>query len=89
MTEPGGDSSPAGQAPRFRLSQIPSGTRVTVCQVDSEQSGMGRLMAMGVCVGRHLEVIRHGNPLIVRLLGARVGISGWLAQRIVVERSPP
>lgn len=48
---------------------------------------MARLMAMGLCVGRQIEVVRQGNPLIVRLLGARVGLSGRLAHQIIVERS--
>jgi Fe2+ transport system protein FeoA len=47
---------------------------------------MLRLMAMGLCVGREIAVLRHGNPLIIQLLGARVGLSGVVAHRIIVER---
>jgi hypothetical protein len=45
-------------------------------------------MAMGLCVGREIEVVRQGNPLIIRLLGARIGVSGRLVRRVVVERVP-
>lgn len=78
---------PARHAPETRrLSHVDSGTRVTVLRIDDIDDALARLMAMGLCVGRRLEVVRQGNPLIVRLLGARVGISGRLAQRIVVDR---
>lgn len=80
--------SPSASSGRSGLNQLPSGTRVTVCHVASDANGMARLMAMGVCVGRQIEVVRQGNPLIVRLLGARIGISGRLAEGIIVERSP-
>jgi Fe2+ transport system protein FeoA len=72
-----------------RLNQIPSGTGAVVRDIEGRDSAMLRVMAMGLCVGRQLEVVRQGNPLIVRLLGARVGLSGRLAQRIIVERSEP
>jgi Fe2+ transport system protein FeoA len=45
-------------------------------------------MAMGLCVGREIDVVRQGNPLIVRVLGARIGVSGRLARRVIVERAP-
>jgi Fe2+ transport system protein FeoA len=43
-------------------------------------------MAMGLCSGRRIEVVRQGNPLILRLLGARIGVSARLARHIIVER---
>lgn len=69
-----------------RLDQLPSGARATVQHIESADDAIHQLMAMGLCVGRQIEVIRHGNPLIVRLLGARVGVSGRVARHIIVER---
>jgi Fe2+ transport system protein FeoA len=71
-------------ASNYRLDQIASGTVVTVCQVQGKDHAMDRLQAMGLCVGRQMEVVRRGNPLVVHLLGARLGLSGHLAKRIIV-----
>lgn len=70
---------------RRRLTELSAGARAVVHQIESEDTAMQQLKAMGLTVGRHIEVIRHGNPLIIRLLGARVGVSERLARHIVVE----
>jgi Fe2+ transport system protein FeoA len=69
-----------------RLDELPAGTRAVVQQIDGGDVAIQRLMAMGLCVGRELEIVRHGNPLIVRLLSARIGISGRVAHHIHVFR---
>jgi len=71
----------------MKLNEIPSGTRAVVHRIDAEDAAVQRLMAMGLCVGRELEVVRQGNPLIVRMLGARIGVSGRVAKHIQVNRS--
>ncbi len=70
---------------RHRLDQLPTGSRAVVRQIESNDESLHRLMAMGLCLGREVEVVRHGNPLILRFLGARVGVSSRLAQHILVE----
>ena len=72
---------------RCRLDELPSGTRAVVQRIDGADAGIQRLMAMGLCVGREVEVVRQGNPLIVRLLGARIGVSGRVAKHILVTRT--
>jgi Fe2+ transport system protein FeoA len=62
-----------------------AGARCTVERIESDETAVQRLMAMGLCVGREIEIIRHGNPLIVELLGARIGVSARVARNIVVE----
>lgn len=71
-----------------RLDQLAAGAHAVVHRVNGNDVAMNRLMAMGLCVGREVEVVRQGNPLILRLLGARIGVSGRLARQIVVERCP-
>jgi Fe2+ transport system protein FeoA len=71
----------------MNLNEIPSGTRAIVHRIDAADAAVQRLMAMGLCVGRELEVVRQGNPLIVRMLGARIGVSGRVAKHILVNRS--
>lgn len=50
-----------------------------------EQRESGRLKSMGICLGRTLEVIKAGDPLIVNVYGIRIGLSARLAESIQVE----
>jgi Fe2+ transport system protein FeoA len=68
-----------------RLDQLPSGTHGIVKHIDSADAAVHRLMAMGLCPGRSVEVVRQGSPLILRLLGAHIGVSSRLARQIVIE----
>jgi len=68
------------------LNEVPSGTHAIVHRIEAADDAMHKLMAMGLCVGREIEVVRQGNPLIVQMLGARIGVSGRLARRVVVTR---
>ena len=86
MTEPA--TSSEGRVLKQYLHELPSGSRAVVQHIDGTDEALRRLMAMGLCVGREIEVVRHGNPLILRLLGARIGVSGRLARRVVVEHVP-
>ena len=47
-----------------------------------------RLQAMGVCLGRRLEVIQSGDPLILRVFGSRIGLSARLAEHVRVRPCP-
>jgi len=78
----------AMNATKLRLNQISSGEQVTVCGLEENDLTMDRLKAMGLCLGRQVEVVRQGNPLVMHLLGARIGLSGRLAKKILVERRP-
>ena len=66
------------------LNELPSGARVVVQRIEAADDAMQRLMAMGLCAGREIEVVRRGNPLILRILGARIGVSSRLARHIIV-----
>jgi len=71
----------------MKLNELPSGTRATVHRIEAADESIQRLMAMGLCVGREIEVVRQGNPLILRILGARIGIASRLARHIVVDET--
>ena len=49
---------------------------------------MERLMAMGVCRGRTVELVKGGNPLILRVFASRLGVSARLARRVLVTPCP-
>jgi Fe2+ transport system protein FeoA len=52
--------------------------------VEAEDDDMRRLMTLGVCAGRRLELIQRGDPMILRVLGSRLGVSRRLAARVWV-----
>ncbi len=59
--------------------------RVAVIErVDEDHDHADRLKSLGLCVGRKLQVIKTGDPLIVRVLGSRLGLSARLADRVYV-----
>lgn len=55
-----------------------------VDSVQAQDSDLERLMAMGVCGGRLVELVQPGDPLILRIYGTRIGVSARLAERIHV-----
>jgi len=55
-----------------------------VAAVQAGEEEIDRLKSMGVCVGRRLMLIRPGDPMIVKVLGSRIGISARLAQQVMV-----
>lgn len=40
---------------------------------------------MGVCLGRRLHVIKAGDPMIVSVMGTRLGIAGRLARHVFLR----
>lgn len=71
------------------LPRIAPGSQVRVAEIDADGEDIGRLMAMGVCVGRLVELVRPGDPLILRVYASRIGVSRRLAERVLVEPALP
>lgn len=57
--------------------------------IEAEGDDTERLKTLGICVGRRLEVVRNGDPLIVRVFGSRLGLSASLASRVWLEVCTP
>jgi len=51
-----------------------------------EGKSSSRLQSMGICLGRKIEVVKKGDPLILKVYGTRIGLSGRLASQILVEQ---
>lgn len=77
-----GLAAPVHTTPRS-LSTLPGGEG-RVVRVDVEPADAARLKALGICVGRRVQVVQAGDPLIVRVVGARVGLSAQLAAGVFV-----
>ncbi|MBU0677312.1 MAG: ferrous iron transport protein A [Verrucomicrobia bacterium] len=56
-----------------------------VAEIDASDDEMARLMAMGVCEGRVIELVKGGSPMILKVFGSRIGVSTRLARRILVK----
>ena len=56
-----------------------------VASVDVPADDAARLMALGVCAGRKVQIVKQGDPLIVRVVGTRVGVSARLAEQVAVR----
>ncbi len=66
------------------LSTMRVGALSQVVRMDGPEADINRLKAMGVCGGRTIQLLQAGNPLIVKVYGTRVGVSGRLADHVVV-----
>jgi Fe2+ transport system protein FeoA len=53
-------------------------------RVEADGDDVARLMALGICIGRRVEVVRAGDPMIVRVVATRVGLSARLAAGVYV-----
>lgn len=53
--------------------------------VDGDDASARRLKRLGVCEGQRIELVQAGDPMIIRVAGARVGLSRHLASRVLVE----
>ncbi|MGC9944358.1 MAG: FeoA family protein [Verrucomicrobiota bacterium] len=72
-----------------RLNQLLPGQCAVVRHVESESEDIQRLKMLGVCVGRRVEIVKAGDPLIIRIFSSRIGISASLATRVWLEVCTP
>ena len=68
-----------------RLTDSRPGNILQVKQITAENDDAIRLKRMGICEGREIQIIQLGDPLILRVVGARIGINRRLAEMIDVE----
>jgi Fe2+ transport system protein FeoA len=67
------------------LLRLPEARPARIVNVEAEPADRERLQAMGLCVGRTVEVVQAGDPVIVRVFGTRIGLAAVLARSIHVE----
>lgn len=82
-------SSPASEAVSTAeatpMDRLPQGGCGTIVQVEAAKADLQRLEVMGVCSGRMVHVVKRGDPLIVRVLGTRIGLAAALATFVYVR----
>ncbi len=57
-----------------------------ICRIDGEHEDVERLKVMGICLGRRLHVIKSGDPMIVSVMGTRLGVAARLAGHVFVRK---
>jgi len=72
-----------------RLDELPPHVCAVVRSVATDDEDTQRLKTLGVCLGRRVELVRAGDPLILKVFGSRLGISAELARRVQVEICQP
>ena len=82
------DSAPVASL-ELALTQLPPGKCAVVRRVESESEDIERLKMLGVCLGRRVEVVKAGDPMIIRVFSSRIGISASLAGRVWLEACAP
>lgn len=72
-----------------RLDELPVRVCAVVRRVDTDDEDTNRLKTLGICLGRRVELMRVGDPLILKIFGSRLGLSASLAARVHVEICQP
>ncbi|RMG43727.1 MAG: ferrous iron transport protein A [Acidobacteria bacterium] len=78
-------SADAGLIP---LTELPLDTCAVVAEVRAATDDVEVLKTMGVCEGRRVMLVRRGDPMIVKVLGARLGVSARLAELVLTRPCP-
>ena len=60
-----------------------------VRNISIDDDEMQRLKTLGVCLGRRVELVKGGDPLILKVFGSRLGLSANLASHVQVEVCQP
>lgn len=74
----------AGTARVIPMDQLAPQTCAVVHHVQASDDDMHRLMTLGICAGRRIELVQRGDPMILRVFGSRLGVSRRLAERVLV-----
>ncbi len=73
----------------MRLDELPAHVCAVVRSVETDDEDTQRLKTLGVCMGRRVEIVRTGDPLILKVFGSRLGLSATFATRVRVEVCQP
>lgn len=72
-----------------RLNELPPRVCGIVREIETDDEETKRLKTLGICAGRRVELVRSGDPLVLKIFGTRLGLSGLLAARVRVEICAP
>ena len=67
------------------LDRLAPGRCGVVVAVQAGDTEVDQLKAMGVCLGREVMLVQAGDPLILKVMGTRIGVSARLAAAVTVD----
>ena len=67
-----------------RLSDISVPGLFRCIDVDGDSTAAILLKRLGICGGRSIELVQPGDPMVLRVVGARIGVSRALARSVLV-----
>lgn len=70
---------------RGPLNRLSLGQCAVVHHVDLDEDSDKRLRTLGICPGRRVWMVRRGDPMVVKVMGTRIGLAAALAQGVTVE----
>lgn len=73
----------------IRLTDLPLQLCGIVRNIETDDEEAQRLKTLGVCPGRRVELVRSGDPMVLKIFGTRLGLAGSLAARVLVEICVP
>ncbi len=79
----------SGESCRVSLDQLKKGQCGVVWDLSVSENDDKRLRALGICPGRRVWLIRQGNPMVVRVMGTRLGLARELARMVQVDVCAP
>ncbi len=66
------------------LSKLPKAVLAEITAIDLPGEDELRMKTLGVCIGRTVELLQAGDPLVIRVAGTSIGISRRLANGVTV-----
>ena len=71
------------------LNTLAKGGLGIIRELNPAGADVDRLKAMGVCGDRNIEVVKAGDPIVIRVHGCKIALSSQLAQHVLVEPIDP
>lgn len=80
-----GQGTFGGTTKQVRLGELRVGECGIVIDLDLGDNDDKRLRTLGICPGRRVWLVRPGDPMVLKVMGTRLGLAAELARRVTVE----
>ena len=67
------------------LNDLPRSHSAKIKEVTAADGDLTHLVGMGICPGRKIEMVKNGNPMILRIYGTQVGLCSRLSRHVLIE----
>ena len=80
-----GNGAYGGTTKKVQLGELRVGECGIVIDLDMGDNDDKRLRTLGICPGRRVWLVRRGDPMVLKVMGTRLGLAAELARRVTVE----